>query len=37
MPDFDKQRDDGSFFLPGLGLENNIADEMREIEGIFSR
>ena len=30
IPDFDKQRDDGSFFLPGLGLENNFNEDYNE-------
>ena len=32
MPDFDRQRGDGSFFLPGLDLENNINNLMEESE-----
>ena len=37
MPDYDKQRDDGLFFLPGLGLENNNSmEEAEEKEGSTS-
>ena len=32
MPDFDRQRGDGSFFLPGLDLENNSNNLMEESE-----
>ena len=38
MPDYDKQRGDGSFFLPGLDLDNNnLMEEAEENEGLFNK